>query len=150
MFGYEFIKTSTLETLIAKLSDSEKNAKTLKRENDVLRFKVDILNKSNLDSERIREKGQFSAKVKMFEPFKIRVTPAQSKRVQEILIEEGETWAGGEKTIHYENAPFLQLTSKGITYWGSDCEGYFQNNKLPEITYRQFMRIYKPKVKPTV
>lgn len=143
MFGYESIKTIELNELKSDLVKSEKQVRNLKNRNEVLECKVGVLDKLIETHTRKRECGQFVAKVKMFEPFKILVTPAQSERVQKILLAEGEVWISGGKDVRNVNFPYLSLRQNGIG--GGTNPFKFADDKLPEITYRQFMRIYSPK-----
>ena len=143
MFGYKIIKTSRLESMKASLATSIDDVKNLTNENAVLQFEVKILNKVQENLTRKRVSGKFAAKVKMFEPFKIRVTPTQSKRVQKLLFAEGEFWRSGKMEVDYTNYPFLVLKNSGLEYRLEEKK--FLSLEQREITYRQFVRIYSLK-----
>lgn len=145
MFGYEFIKTIDLDELKAKLATSDKDKRNLAIQNEVLSIKVGVLENARVRATPKRMAGKFESKVKMFEPFKIFVTPAQSKRVQELLFADGISWRAGGTEIKYCNYPVLVYKDDELTFRERGTEMKNGADLVTEITYRQFMRIYSSK-----
>ena len=75
--------------------------------------------------------------------FKMRVTPEQSRIVQQTLFNNGYGWHSGSKTIQTENSPYLFFDedfSLGHTDDGTDV--FFSNHRLPELTFQEFFDRY--------
>lgn len=73
-------------------------------------------------------------------PFKMRVNPEQSKRVQEVCIEDGAEWRRGACVLHTGNN-FIYLTDSYFTY-GDDLNFFVNNTNHAELTYTEFMELY--------
>ena len=69
---------------------------------------------------------------------KMRVTPEQSKKVQEICFANGVCWRRGKNTIQSENEKYLYLSDEYITFVVT-CE-YFEEHDAKEIDADLFIR----------
>ena len=70
---------------------------------------------------------------------KMRVTPEQSAKVQEICFKNGIDWTGREKIIKYVDKRYLFiLNNKSISY--DSCEDVFNEDKFEEIDPELFIR----------
>ena len=83
------------------------------------------------------------------EPFKMKVTPEQSKRVQEILFKNGYSWfMNGATNVKHLYSPYLYFTQSirlretqpNLTK--GDFKFTFYENDAPELTYQEFMDKY--------
>lgn len=75
------------------------------------------------------------------EPFSMKVTPEQSRIVQEFLFANGYTWASGRKNVSYLNYDLICFTR---TY-KSDIKttlGYNTTDGAPSITFEEFKNLY--------
>ena len=70
---------------------------------------------------------------------KMRVTPEQSAKVQEICFENGITWQGGGCDISLTNKPFLFIRTNNRLSYGSN-ESEFKSNENIEIDPELFIR----------
>jgi len=76
------------------------------------------------------------------EPFKMKVTPEQSKKVQKILFAHGCYWYGHLKEVQLETEPYLYLDSDKEICFGT-TEEYFKRQKdIKELTYEEFIELY--------
>lgn len=72
---------------------------------------------------------------------KMRVTPEQSTKVQEICFKNGIDWVSGENKAIYINEPFIIISSeKDIRWIGKDRESIFIEAKEKEIDPELFIR----------
>lgn len=72
---------------------------------------------------------------------KMRVTPEQSVKVQEICFNRGFEWASGENKAIYTNEPFITISSeKDIRWTGKERESIFIEAKEKEIDPELFIR----------
>lgn len=69
---------------------------------------------------------------------KMRVTPEQSKKVQEICFENGIYWPGNKNTIQSENQKYLYINDGHITF--GDTYEYFEKYDAKEIDAALFIR----------
>ena len=70
---------------------------------------------------------------------KMRVTPEQSAKVQEICFKNGIDWTGREKIIKYVDKRYLFiLNNKSISY--DSCEDVFNEDKFEEIDPELFIK----------
>lgn len=152
MFGLKLIKKKNFKGMNRRIENQYDSIKELSgRITDLeLQLNASLGVSSSLSAEidelkRKKENGRFVAKVKMFEPFKIRVTPNQSKRVQEVLFAEGESWRGKSTVVENLQHPFLYFSANGLTFGEAINEVLHNSYNATEITYRQFLRIYSPK-----
>lgn len=70
---------------------------------------------------------------------KMRVTPEQSKKVQEICFENGITWNGLKEFDHLRK-PFLYIYEFKIGYDCKESQDYFNNHHNEEIDANLFIR----------
>ena len=70
---------------------------------------------------------------------KMRVTPEQSKKVQEICFESGINWGFNDKQIRYIEEPFIFI-EKSLAWLGYRQEDCFNDNDLEEINANFFIR----------
>ena len=81
--------------------------------------------------------------------FKMKVTPEQNRRVQEVLFENGYSWYGGQKIVIHTDKPYLFLTKSewlleslpNITFSENEST-YKTTDRVSELTYEQFMDKY--------
>jgi len=92
-----------------------------------------------------KESGKKSLKtlnsMKKIQPFKIKVTPEQSAKVQEVLFRHHCRWASGSRKIILINSPYLFLNA-GNYITKTEELSYFISNSFSEITFDQFMTLY--------
>lgn len=87
------------------------------------------------------------------EPFKMRVTPEQSRRVQEVIFENGGKWRNGKTTVIRPDFPCLAFDLRGdgdgISGWSDPFIGppTFLDAEVPEITYYEFINKYVKQMK---
>ena len=76
------------------------------------------------------------------EPFKMKVTPEQSKRVQEILFKNGYSWTGDDTSISMLWRTHLYFRGKFL-FCGQSTEWFKDVHELSEITYQEFIDKYE-------
>jgi len=76
------------------------------------------------------------------EPFKMEVTPEQSRQVQEIIFRNGGSWMSGLSTIKHEDSPFLNFEDSTLAKDEEDDRVFFEGDGLPLITFAEFMARY--------
>lgn len=65
---------------------------------------------------------------------KVKVTPDQSRRIQEIVFKAGIHWIGNDTTVRYTNEPYLLFDSAGIIRYLKSTDDYeFEQNKGREL-----------------
>lgn len=80
--------------------------------------------------------------------YKIRVTPEQSRQIQEICFKMGINWYNPDGTIRNIDSPFLFIEDSLITHSRSGADDFFQESKKTEISAKDFIKKYgKEKVK---
>lgn len=83
------------------------------------------------------------------EPFKMEVTPEQSRQVQEIVFRNGGRWKSGLDTVQYEDAPFLYFNDNTLQKDEKRSRNFFEGFRLPLITFADFMSRYGGAETPT-
>lgn len=73
-------------------------------------------------------------------PFKIKVTPEQSRFIQETLFEKGFSWKEGNTTTSNTNWPALKFNENYLTGWSTLASSYPQD-PTPEITFHEFIQL---------
>lgn len=74
---------------------------------------------------------------------KYRVNEESSKLLQEAVFKDGGGgWIYTEKTVQYENAPYLYVNDRGRITWGND-EGSFERTGMPEKQPPQPVKEFK-------
>ena len=84
------------------------------------------------------------------EPFKMKVTSKQSRKVQEILFKNGYNWfINGETNVKHLNSPYLFFTQSIIlgetqpNLTKGDFAFTFYENDAPKLTYQEFIDKYE-------
>ena len=75
---------------------------------------------------------------KMKTNIKMRVTPEQSAKVQEIIFKNGGSWTDGDTNIETINHPFLYLKENSLLTRSMDCN-YFKASSLCEVDPELFI-----------
>lgn len=78
------------------------------------------------------------------EPFKMEVTPEQSRQVQEIIFRNGGSWSESGPVIKHTYHPYLCYNSdKDVQFVRRENRSDFDNNRPePLITFADFMARY--------
>lgn len=77
------------------------------------------------------------------EPFKMEVTPEQSRQVQEILFRNWGEWNSGDAYVQHEEEPFLFFSGKYLQFITKLSRSYFEDGRPePQITFADFMARY--------
>ena len=137
-------KLKVIELLTDALKQSEVDIIQLNREISGYKEQITALTRKRDSS------GKYVGKVKSvkkLEPFKIRVTPEESRVVQEVLFENGYEWGLNGRNVVNTEQPFLLIDMDDdlICYMKDGCDNQFCNLREPEITFSQFKSIYKIK-----
>ncbi len=75
----------------------------------------------------------------MIKNIKLRVTPEQSRKVQEICFSKGITWGATGNIVSYTDAPHLYITDgRGLTY-GHDYH-LFTTSRKQEMDANLFIQ----------
>lgn len=72
--------------------------------------------------------------------YKMRVTPEQSKKVQEICFKKGIDWLITKNIIKLTDKPFLIIHKGLLSYLDISQEEYFNKDKNKEISTEIFIR----------
>ncbi len=75
------------------------------------------------------------------ESFKIKVTPEQSKIVQEEMFKREYQWFVYNTCVSFTNRPFIFFHSNGRIYH-SNSQDLFVADELPELTFEEFEAKY--------
>lgn len=75
------------------------------------------------------------------EPFKIKVTPEQSKIVQEVLFKNGYAWKDRTIYMHDTKVPYLYLDNNGMITYGYNTTVFYRHQES-ELTFEQFKQKY--------
>lgn len=85
---------------------------------------------------------------KKIEPFRMVVNPKQSAIVQQILFDNGYSWASEHKEILYTYAKYLFL-EESITFEDNEEKLKFDERMmLPKLSFKKFMQLYGAKEQP--
>ena len=72
---------------------------------------------------------------------KIKVTPEQSKQIQQICFDNGVFWrVAEESTVKNLDKPYLFIDEKGVAYCREDGEDYFKNHNNIEVSADLFIK----------
>lgn len=74
--------------------------------------------------------------------FKMRVTPEQSRIVQQMLFNNGCQWESGSKKVINTDKPFLYLEDESIQFDQTYSGAFYNNYNLPELTFQEFFDRY--------
>ena len=133
-------KSKVIELLNDALKQSEVDIIQLNRE--ISGYKEQITSLTRKRDSAGKYVGKVKS-VKKLEPFKIRVTPKESRIVQETMISNGKTWFGGDANVKNTEKPFLIYYDNTFAY--GNVNFGFDDEIHPEITFSQFKSIYKIK-----
>jgi len=75
-------------------------------------------------------------------PFKMRVTPEQSRIVQQTLFNNNHTWFSGDTTIKNLSSPHLYFYEDILRQTENFEEDFFVTHELPELTFQEFFDKY--------
>ena len=75
----------------------------------------------------------------MIKNIKLRVTPEQSRKVQEICFSKGIVWGAAVDTVSYTDAPYLYITGERVLAYGHDYS-FFLTNKREEMDANLFIQ----------
>jgi hypothetical protein len=130
MLRLQIISTKKLSRLKDDLQKSQ-------IENFSLQFKLLL---KNLTIKRLELNKKSEIKLKVGEPFKIRVTPSESKGIQLVLFKNGIFWANGNREVSSLNDLFLFVENGSL--YKSSSEYSFKTCTFLEITVKQFLQTY--------
>ena len=74
------------------------------------------------------------------ESFKIKVTPEQSRIVQEEMFKREYSWYIGRKGVVHTKSPYLYFENYNITH--GLFHDIFVGDELPELTFEEFEAKY--------
>ena len=75
----------------------------------------------------------------MIKNIKLKVTPEQSRKVQEICFGKGIVWGATGGTVSYTDAPYLYITYGRIITYGHDYH-FFLADKRQEMDANLFIQ----------
>ena len=75
----------------------------------------------------------------MIKNIKLRVTPEQSRKVQEICFSKGIVWGAAGDTVSYTDAPYLYITDGRIITYERDYH-LFTTNRREEMDANLFIQ----------
>ena len=65
----------------------------------------------------------------MIKDIKLKVTPEQSRKIQEICFSKGLIWRQTRKTISYTDAPILYITAGRFLTYGHDYHSFLTDRR---------------------
>ena len=75
----------------------------------------------------------------MIKNIKLKVTPEQSRKVQEICFSKGIVWGATRDTVSYTDAPILYITNGISLTYGHDYH-FFLTNRREEMDANLFIQ----------
>ena len=75
----------------------------------------------------------------MIKNIKLKVTPEQSRKVQEICFSKGIVWGSTGNVVSYTDAPYLYITNGRILTYGHEYKLY-KNDKREEMDANLFIQ----------
>ena len=75
----------------------------------------------------------------MIKNIKLRVTPEQSRKVQEICFSKGIVWGATRATVSYTDAPYLYITNGRSLTYGHDYH-FFTADRRKEMNTNLFIK----------
>ena len=75
----------------------------------------------------------------MIKDIKLKVTPEQSRKVQEICFSKGIVWEAAGGTVRYTDAPILYITAGRFLTYGHDYH-FFTTNRREEMDANLFIQ----------
>lgn len=65
----------------------------------------------------------------MIKNIKLKVTPEQSRKVQEICFSKGIVWVTTGDTVRYTDASYLYITNGRSLTYGHDCHSFLTERR---------------------
>ena len=75
----------------------------------------------------------------MIKNIKLRVTPEQSRKVQEICFSKGIVWGSTGCTVSYTTAPYLYITDGRSLTYGHEYK-FYKTDKIEEMDANLFIQ----------
>ena len=75
----------------------------------------------------------------MIKNIKLKVTPEQSRKVQEICFSRGIFWSSTENIVIHTDAPYLYITN-GMSLTYGDYYNFFTTNRRQEMDANLFIQ----------
>ena len=75
----------------------------------------------------------------MIKNIKLKVTPEQSRKIQEICFSKGIVWGSTGGTVSYTDAQYLYITDGRILTYGNDY-GFFHFKRIKEMDANLFIQ----------
>ena len=75
----------------------------------------------------------------MTKNIKLKVTPEQSRKIQEICFSKGIAWGSTGRVVSYTDAPYLYITDGRFFTYGHEYE-FYKNNKRKEMNANLFIQ----------
>ena len=75
----------------------------------------------------------------MIKNIKLKVTPEQSRKVQEICFSKGILWRSTRDTVSFTDAPYLYITGGRFLTYGHDYH-FFLTNRREEMDANLFIQ----------
>ena len=75
----------------------------------------------------------------MIKNIKLRVTPEQSRKIQEICFSKGISWGATGDTVSYTDAPYLHITNGRHLTYGLNYR-FFLASKIEEMDANLFIQ----------
>lgn len=75
----------------------------------------------------------------MIKDIKLRVTPEQSRKIQEICFNKGMVWGSTGNIVSYTNIPYLYITDGRMLTYGRDYH-FFLTNRREEMDANLFIQ----------
>mgnify|MGYP006961427525 FL=1 len=75
----------------------------------------------------------------MIKNIKLKVTPEQSRKVQEICFSKGIVWRVAGDVVSYTDAPYLYITNERSLTYGHEYH-FFTTNKREEMDANLFIQ----------
>ena len=75
----------------------------------------------------------------MIKNIKLKVTPEQSRKVQEICFSKGIVWGAAGDTVSYTDAPYLYITGGRSLTYGHEYK-FYKNSRREEMDANLFIQ----------
>ena len=75
----------------------------------------------------------------MIKNIKLKVTPEQSRKIQEICFSKGIFWEHIGYTVSYTDTPYLYITAGRFLTYGRDCH-FFHTKRREEMDANLFIQ----------
>ena len=75
----------------------------------------------------------------MIKNIRLKVTPEQSRKVQEICFSKGIVWGAAVDTVSYTDAPYLYITGGRCLTYGLEYK-FYKNSRRKEMDANLFIQ----------